>query len=103
MHPEMTARGDDQQAPAAGSAVPAALEATPCRDEAVGPAAINSGCTLRGRNTTIRLPAPVPIAHEWHWPRVALQRAAGGIPRDRERWGEAPRPEAGAGLRWEQW
>lgn len=103
MHPEMTARGDDQLAPAAGSAVLAALEATPCRDEVVGPAAINSRCTLHGSNTTTRLPAPVAIARGWHWPRVASQQAAGGIPRARECWGEASRPEAGSGLRWRQW
>lgn len=95
MHTEMTARGDGQLAPAAGSAVPGALEATPRRDQAVSPAAISSGCTLRGGNTTVRLPAPVAITYGCHWPRVAWHRAAGGIPHDRECWGEAPGPEAG--------
>lgn len=95
MHTEMTARGDGQLAPAAGSAVPGALEATPRRDQAVSPAAISSGCTLRGGNTTVRLPVPVAITYGCHWPRVAWHRAAGGIPHDRECWGEAPGPEAG--------
>lgn len=98
MHPEMTARGDGQLAPAATSAIPAVLEATPHRHRAVSPAAINYGCTLRSRNTTIMLPAPVAIACGWHWPWVAWQQAAGGISGDRECWGEAP-GRGGAGLR----
>lgn len=78
MHPERTARGDDQLAPAAGPAIPAALEATPCHDDAVSLATINSGCALLGCNTTVRQPAPVAIARVWHRPQVPLQRAVRG-------------------------
>lgn len=100
MHPQMTAGGDDQLAPAAGSAVTAALEATLLCDRAVGPTTINFRCSLHGSSTTLRLAAPMAITRGWHWPRVALQQAAGGIPCTRACWGEVLGSEVGTGLRW---
>lgn len=62
MHPETTVWDHNQ--PAAGSAIPAALAATPCHDKGVGLVTIQPGRTLHGGNTTMRL--PTPTGSWWH-------------------------------------